>query len=58
MPAVAEKIVVDPVQIELVPVIVQVGNGFTVSILAHLLWQPFASVTVTVYVPATLIVIL
>ena len=58
MPAVAEKLVVDPIQIELLPVIVQTGSGFTVSVLAHVLWQPFASVMVTVYVPATLIVIL
>ena len=48
MPAVAEKLVVDPIQIELLPVIVQTGSGFTVSVLAQVLWHPFASVIVTV----------
>ena len=48
MPAVAEKLVVVPVQIELLPDIVQTGNGFTVNTLKQVLWHPLASVIVTV----------
>ena len=40
------------------PVIAQIGSGFTTNVLAQVLWQPFASVIVTVYVPAVPIVIL
>ena len=56
MPAVAKNEVLLPWQITLLPVMLQTGNGFTVSVLAQVLWQPFASVIVTVYVPAVEIV--
>jgi hypothetical protein len=32
----------------------QLGSGYTVSTRLHVLWHPLASVIVTVYVPATL----
>ena len=57
MPAVALHVVVLPAQTALLPpVIVQIGSGFTANVLAQVLWQPFASVIVTVYVPAVEIV--
>ena len=59
MPAVALHVVVLPAHIVLLPpVIAQIGSGFTTNVLAHVLWQPFAFVIVTVYVPAVPIVIL
>ena len=58
MPAVALHVVVLPAQTALVPpVIAQIGSGFTTNVLEQMLWHPFASIIVTVYVPATLIVI-
>lgn len=47
-----------PKQIDVVPVIVIVGLLLTVSTLEAVPEQPFASVTVTLYVPAVLILIL
>ena len=41
-----------PTQIVLLPVISQLGGGFTVSVLLQELVQPAALVTVTLYVPA------
>jgi hypothetical protein len=41
-----------PAQIVLLPVILQLGVGFTVSVLLQELVQPPAAVTVTLYVPA------
>ena len=43
-------------QIKLPPVIVQDGDGPTVTVLLQMLLQPFASVTVRKYVPAALTV--
>ena len=45
-----------PWQMELPPVMVQIGSGLTVTVLLHVLLQPFASVTVRKYVPAALTV--
>ena len=42
---------------EPLPVIKQLGNGFTVSVLLQELEHPFTSVTVAVYVPAVFTVI-
>ena len=59
MPAVTLHVVVLPAHIVLLPpVIAQIGSGFTTNVLAQVLWQPLASVIVTVYVPAVPIVIL
>jgi hypothetical protein len=41
-----------PTQIVLLPVISQLGGGLTVSVLLQELVQPAALVTVTLYVPA------
>ena len=54
MPAVAQNEVVVPEQIVLSPVMLHVGFVYTVSVRLQVLWQPFASVTVSVYSPATL----
>ena len=45
-----------PWQMELPPVMVQIGSGLTVTVLLQMLLQPFASVTVRKYVPAALTV--
>ena len=47
MPAVAQNEVVAPTQIALVPVTLQLGSEYTVKVLLHVLWQPCASVIVT-----------
>jgi hypothetical protein len=46
-----------PEQITLLPVMAATGNGFTVKVRVAVAVQPFASVAVTVYVPAVLTVI-
>jgi hypothetical protein len=51
-PPVAVKLVELPAQIVLFPVMLQPGAGFTVSVLLQELVQPAPLVTVTLYVPA------
>jgi hypothetical protein len=46
------KLADKPAQMLLLPVISHTGAALTVRILVHVLIQPFALVTVTVYVPA------
>ena len=53
MPPVAVKLVDVPVQIVLLPVISHTGSAFTVNVLLQVEVQPEALVTVTLYVPAT-----
>jgi hypothetical protein len=56
-PAGAHHCVELPEQTELLPVIRQLGSGFTVNALLHELVQPLLLVVVTVYVPAAFTVI-
>jgi hypothetical protein len=56
MPAGAQNWVVSPWQMMLSPVISHGGGGLTVRVRQQLLMQPFSSVTVTQYSPATLTV--
>jgi hypothetical protein len=56
MPGVAHSVVLLPWQMTFVPVIAHTGSGFSVSTPEPVPVQPFASVTVTVYVPAALTV--
>ena len=51
-PPVAVKVAELPTQIVLLPVISQLGGGLTVNILLQELVHPAALVTVTLYVPA------
>jgi hypothetical protein len=49
-PPAAVNVVLAPLQITDVPVMLAVGNGLTVTVLVAVEVQPFALVTVTVYV--------
>ena len=57
MPAGAHNCVLPRWQKDVLPVIEQVGGVYGVTVLLHVLLHPFASVMVTLYVPAVLTVI-
>ena len=54
MPPDAVNVVLDPVQIVVLPVMLGVGSGLTVTVTLVLTSQPFASVTTTLYVVVAL----